>query len=194
MAENEVQTAPSRLQGSFASRLVAVVVTALVYGALVYISKLTPHLLGQIQIIYPASAVPPAFGVWFGFWGGLGTILGTTLVQLPTGLNPLVWIPANLAQAIPAWLPALLYRKVTVGSAWDWLRFAAICLVASAAVSLLLVANLALQGVPLAVGMKTVFGPTLVDDFLWMVIVGPLIMNVVSPYVIKAGLRFTRFF
>lgn len=189
-----VETQPSGAGGSLASRLVAVVIAALIFGALVYVSRFAPRVFG-LQIIYPAPSVGPAFGIWFGAWGSLGTILGTTISQLPAGLNPLVWIPANLAQALYAILPAIFYRKDAVGSVMDWVRFAAVSAVACAIVSLVLVWNLDLNGtVPFEVGIRSVFPVTAVGNLLWMAIVGPLILNVVSPYVVKAGLKFRRFF
>lgn len=189
-----VETRPSGVGSTLASRLVAVVITALIFGALVYVSRFAPRVFG-LQIIYPAPSVGPAFGIWFGAWGALGTVLGTTISQLPAGLNPLVWIPANLAQALYAILPAIFYRKDTVGSVGDWLRFAAVSAVAAVLVSLILVWNLDLNGtVPFGVGLRSVFPVTAIGNLLWMVIVGPLILNVVSPYVVKAGLKFRRFF
>lgn len=188
------ETRPAGTGTSLASRLVAVVIAALVFGALVYVSRFVPRLFG-LQLVYPAVAVGPPFGVWFGFWGGLGTVLGTTVSQLPAGLNPLVWVPANLAQGLFAWLPALLYRKDTVRSAGDWLRFAGVSALASVLVALVLVWNLDLNGtVPFAVAIRSVFPVTAIGDFVWMFVGGALIMNVVSPYVEKAGLRFRRFF
>lgn len=191
---DSVETRPSEVGSTLASRLVAVVITALIFGALVYLSRFAPRVFG-LQVIYPAPSVGPAFGIWFGAWGALGTVLGTTISQLPAGLNPLVWIPANLAQSLYAVLPAIFYRKDTVGSVGDWLRFAAVAAVASVLVSLILVWNLDLNGtVPFGVGIRSVFPVTAIGNLLWMVIVGPLILNVVSPYVVKAGLKFRRFF
>src|SRR5215813_7972510 len=89
--DSTIETKPTVIGASWATRLVAVVISALVYGALVYLSRFTPHL----------------FGIWFQFWGALGLVLGTIISQLPAGLNPLIWIPANLAQSLYALLPAL---------------------------------------------------------------------------------------
>lgn len=189
-----VETSPSGVGSTLASRLVAVVITALIFGALVYVSRFAPRIFG-LQVIYPAPSVGPAFGIWFGAWGALGTVLGTTISQLPAGLNPLVWIPANLAQSLFAILPSILYGKDTVVSVGDWFRFAAVSAAACVLVSLILVWNLDLNGmVPFGVGIKSVFPVTAVGNLLWMVIVGPLILNIVSPYVVKAGLKFRRFF
>jgi hypothetical protein len=179
---------------SGASRLVATVISALVYGALVYISRFTPHLFG-LQLVYPAVAVGPAFGIWFQFWGGLGLVLGTIVSQLPAGLSPLIWIPANLAQALYAFLPALLYKRVNVDSPTSWLRFIGICIVADALVQLVVIWNLDLNHyVPFGLGIRTIFPASLLIDTGWMAILGPVILNVVSPYVVKSGLLFRRFF
>lgn len=189
-----VDTRPSESRGSVASRTVAVVISALIYGALVLISNFTPQIFG-LQLIYPATSVGPAFGAWFGFWGGLGAILGTLIASLPIGQNPLPLFPAYLAQGLFVWLPALLYRKDLVRSAGDWLRLAAISLLASVVVGLILVWNLAFLGqVPFAAGIRTIFPGVVIGDTFWMVVIGPLILNAVSPYVVRAGLKFRSFF
>jgi hypothetical protein len=189
-----IETKAATSQGSTSSRLVAVVITALIYGVLVYISNFAPNIFGM-KLVYPATSVGPAFGVWFGFWGGLGAILGTLLASLPAGLNPLPLLPAYLIQGIYMWVPGLLYRKTSVDSTGDWLRLTAINALAAVLVSLTLVANLALNGtVPFSIGMQTVFPMTTISAILWSSIVGPLILNLVSPYVVKAGLKFRRFF
>src|SRR5262249_20859844 len=134
--------------------------------------------------------VAPAFGLWFGIWGALGTVLGTVISQLPAGLNPLIWIPANLGQALYALVPAVMYRQLSVTSVTSWLRYAAACLLAAVGLELLLAWNLALNGyVAFDVGMRTIFPTGVLTDVLWMVVVGPVIVNTVSPYVVRAGLR-----
>jgi branched-subunit amino acid transport protein len=189
-----VETTPASSTTSLASRLVAIVISALVYGVLVYISNFAPNIFGM-KLFYPATSVGPAFGSWFGFWGGLGLILGTLLSSLPAGLNPLPLLPAYLVQGLYAWLPALLYRGDTVRSWRAWLRFAAICALTAVLASLVLVANLAGNGtVPFSIGMRSVFPVTTVSAIFWMAVVGPLILNLVSPYVAQAGLKFRRFF
>jgi len=114
---------------------------------------------------------------------------------LPAGLNPLIWIPANLAQSLYALLPALLYKKVVVNSWKSWLLYVAICVLADILVQFVLLWNLDLNGyVPFVVGLRTLFPADLATDVIWMVVLGPVILNVVSPYVVKSGLRFLRFF
>ncbi|HYZ02808.1 MAG TPA: hypothetical protein VFA92_15035 [Candidatus Binatia bacterium] len=182
-------TRPSTLGPSAATRVVAVVVSALVWGALVYVSRFTPHVFG-IQPIYPAPAVAPAFGLWFGVWGAIGQILGTTVSQLPAGLSPLVWIPSNLAQGLFALLPALLYRHLTVDGWQRWLRYAGVCVLTVLLVELVVTWNLSLNGlVPFAIGLRTVFPLNSVVAALWMLLIGPVVLHTVSPYVVKAGLR-----
>jgi len=165
-----------------------------VYGALVYISRFAPHLFG-LQLVYPAVSVGPAFGLWFQFWGGLGLVLGTIVSQLPAGLSPLIWIPANLAQSLYAFLPALFYKMVKVDSWTSWLRFIGICIVTDALIQLVVIWNLDLNKyVPFSLGLRTIFPTSLAIDTVWMAILGPVILNVVSPYIIKSGLQFHRFF
>jgi len=192
--DSTIETKPTVKGASWATRFVAIVISALVYGALVYLSRFTPHLFG-IQVIYPAVSVGPVFGIWFQFWGALGLVLGTIISQLPAGLNPLIWIPANLAQSLYALLPALLYKKVVVNSWKSWLLYVAICVLADILVQFVLLWNLDLNGyVPFVVGLRTLFPADLATDVIWMVVLGPVILNVVSPYVVKSGLRFLRFF
>jgi hypothetical protein len=190
----EIETRGSASGGSVAAKTVAVVVSALIYGALVYVSNFTPQVFG-LQLIYPATSVGPAFGAWFGFWGGLGAVLGTLLASIPVGQNPLPLLPAYLAQGLFVWLPALLYRKDTVRGFGDWLRLFAVSLLASVVVGLVLIWNLDFLGqVPFAAGLRTIFPGIVIGDTFWMVVLGPIIMNVVSPYVAKAGLKFRGFF
>lgn len=180
--------------GSVSSRTVAVVITALIFGALVYISNFAPQLF-SLQLIYPAAGVGPPFGAWFGFWGGLGAILGNVLASIPIGQNPLPLLPAFLAQGLFMWLPALLYRRDRVRGIGDWVRLFGVSLLASVLVGLILIWNLdALGQVPFAAGLRTIFPGVVIGDTFWMVVLGPIIMNVVSPYVAKAGLSFRGFF
>ncbi|MBP2371555.1 hypothetical protein [Pseudonocardia parietis] len=179
---------------SVSSRTVAVVITALIFGALVYVSNLAPQIF-SLQLIYPAAGVGPAFGAWFGFWGGLGAILGNVLASIPIGQNPLPLLPAFLAQGLFMWLPALLYRRDRVRGIGDWVRLFGVSLLASVLVGLILIWNLdALGQVPFAAGLWTIFPGVVIGDTFWMVVLGPIILNVVSPYVAKAGLSFRGFF
>jgi hypothetical protein len=189
-----VETRTSGASGSAASRLVAVVISALVYGALVYVSAFTPQVF-NLQLIYPAVGAGVAFGIWFGFWAGLGTILGTLIVAPLVGTPVLPLLPSFLVQGLVAWFPALFYRKDTVRNVGDWLRLAAISLVTVLIVGFVLIWNLDLTGqVPLAAGLRTIFPGVVIGDFFWMVVLGPVILNLVSPYVVKAGLKFRGFF
>jgi hypothetical protein len=189
-----IQTAPSELKGSIASRIVAIVVAALVFGALVYISRFAPKIFGM-QITYPAAGIAPAFGIWFQWWGALGLVLGVNISQLPAGMNPLVWIPANLSQVITAMLPALLYRKDTVDNFKDWFRFSGICLLTVMIQLLVVLWNISMNGmVDFSLGLKTLYPVQILGNIIWMITLGPILLNVVSPYIRKAGLKFKGMF
>ncbi len=123
-------------------------------------------------------------------------VLGVNISQLPAGMNPLVWIPANLSQVITAMLPALLYRKDTVDNFKDWLRFFSIICLFTAAVQLLVVLwNISMNGmVPFSLGLKTLYPIQILGNIIWMVTLGPILLNVVSPYIRKAGLKFKSMF
>lgn len=184
---------PATTGTSPAAKLVAVVITALVFGGLSYVANIAPKFF-SLTLFDPAPAVGPAFGIWFGFWGGLGGVLGSIVAALPAGQNPLPVLPAFLVQGLFMWLPALLYRRDRVRTGRDWLRLIGVSALTCAIVVLVLVINLSVIGTgPFLVAMTTVFPVVFLVDLPWMVLFGALILNIGSPYMNRAGLRFPTF-
>lgn len=89
--------------------IIAVVVSALIYGGIIYLSRFVPLKIGTIQIIYPAAIIAPLLGIWFRFWGSLGLVIGNMLSMFLVGLNPLIFPLALLGQFVMGFIPCLLF-------------------------------------------------------------------------------------
>jgi len=195
MTTDATSTAPVEGRGGIATRVAAMVVTALVYGALVYVSRFVPRVFGM-QLTFPAAGISPPIGMWFTGWGALGAILGTIISQLPAGMNPLTWIPANLAQGIMVIAYPLFYKKDTVKTKSDWIRYIIVSVVATALTLIIVDWNIVLNGfVPnMGVALTALFPVQMLGNLIWVLILGPIVMNTVSPYIKKSGLKFNSMF
>ena len=192
---SEGTTSPAETRGGISTRVAALVITALVYGALVSVSRFVPRIFGM-QLTFPAAGISPPIGIWFGGWGALGAILGTIISQLPAGMNPLTWIPANLAQGLMVIAFPLFYKKDTVKTVSDWVKYIVVSVIATAVTLLIVDWNIVLNGfVPdMGTALKVLFPVQMMGNLIWVIILGPIVMNTVSPYIIKSGLKFKNIF
>lgn len=185
---------PDVAPGGVGSRhLVAVVVCALIYGALVFVSRFSPSLFG-IQTIYPPAAVAAPFGVWFGFWGGLGNALGNLVSAVVVGRNPVPWLIAYAAQFFMAAVPGVFYRKPTIEGTRDLVRFELWNLVGLLLGTVLVAVQLVLNGTaPANIVWGTIWPYMVASNFITGAILAPIILRYLSPYIVKSGLYFRRF-
>ena len=190
MSMENSETTPSKTSGSMATRVAAMVITALVYGVLVYVSRFAPKIFGM-QMTFPAAGIAPAVGIWFGGWGAIGAILGTIISQLPAGMNPMMWVPANLGQLVIPVAYFLFYKKNTVKSMGDYVSFIVIGTISTAITLVIVDLNVVANGfVPdFGTAMRVMFPVQMLGNLIWVFILGPISLNVVSPYIVKAGLK-----
>ncbi|MFO7246902.1 MAG: hypothetical protein FWJ62_09050 [Thermaerobacter sp.] len=184
---------PETAGGIGSRHLVAVVVCALIYGALVYISRFSPQIFG-IQTIYPPAAVSGAFGVWFGFWGALGNALGNLVSAVVIGRNPIPWLVAYFAQFVMAAVPGIMYRKPGIDSRADLARFLVWNILGLLLGTILVTLQIIWNGTaPASAAWTAVWPYMVISNVLTGGILGPIVLKYLSPYIVKSGLAFRRF-
>lgn len=193
MSQPEFESRPESRSGIGSRHIVAIVVTALIYGTLVFISRFSPQIFG-IQTIYPPAAVTASFGIWFGVWGSLGNALGNLVSAVLIGRNPLVWLIAYAAQFVASAVPGIFYRKTTIDNFKDLLRFQAYNLAGLILSTVMVAFQISINGTAPPEVAWTVIWPTMIaSNVITGAILGPLIFRYVTPYVVKSGLFFRRF-
>ncbi|WP_409346083.1 hypothetical protein [Paenibacillus sp. MBLB4367] len=181
-------------KGVSARHIVAIVISALIYGATIYISRYFPIKIGTIQAIYPAAVFAPLFGVWFGLWGSAGLVVGNILSMLVVGMNPAVYPLALLAQFMMGFIPGVMFRKVKIESLKDRVHFILVVIAGMLAGTALVALNLIIfQKVPVRVAWGTVWAWMQVSNTLTAAILSPLLFSWMSDYMNKSGLFFKRF-
>lgn len=65
--------------------------------------------LMPVTEVRPASALPPAFGLLFGFWGALGTALGNLAADVISGYSPWLCLTGFVAQFLYGYIPFKLW-------------------------------------------------------------------------------------
>lgn len=187
------ETVYRRERPSLPTVVVAVVVSALVVGTLNYVGAFIPTF--GVWSVYLPAAVLPVLAVWFGGWGVIGIPLGLAVSQLPLGFNPLIWPAAALGNALMPLLAALFYRKPVYRGWRQLLIFYALLLAGHVAGGLLVAFNFVVAGFVPANVAYTAFWPAIVvGDMVIAAVFAPLILRYLSPYVVKSGLYFPRFF
>ncbi|MCU6795629.1 hypothetical protein OB236_26295 [Paenibacillus sp. WQ 127069] len=181
-------------KGITARHIVAIVISALIFGATIYISRYFPIKIGTVQAIYPAAVFAPLFGVWFGVWGSAGLVVGNILSMLAVGMNPAVYPLALLAQFMMGFVPGIAYRKVKFESVMDRVYFIAMVTIGMVAATVLVVLNLIIfQKVPANIAWGTVWAWMQVSNTLTAAVISPLLFAWMSDYMNKSGLFFKRF-
>lgn len=193
---NEMTSMQTGLQkrGVTARHIVAMVISALIFGATIYISRFVPIKLGTVQVLYPAAIFAPLFGVWFGIWGAAGLVIGNILSMVVVGMNPAIYPLSLLAQFVMGFVPGIAFRKVGFSGGRDRLRFAVLVAVGMIAASTLVALNLILiQKMPANVVWGTIWLWMQVSNTLAAAVFSPLLFSWMSDYMNKSGLFFKRF-
>ncbi|WP_028562842.1 ECF transporter S component [Paenibacillus pinihumi] len=194
MQQTQMMNAGLKNKGISARHIVATVISALIFGATIYISRFVPIKLGTIQVLYPAAIFAPLFGIWFGIWGSAGLVLGNILSMVVVGMNPAIFPFALLAQFIMGFVPGIAYRKIGFDSAKDKVRFVAAVVAGMVAATALVALNLVLiQKMPANVVWGTIWLWMQVSNTLTAAVFSPLLFAWMSDYMNKSGLFFKRF-
>jgi phosphoserine phosphatase RsbU/P len=59
--------------------------------------------------VRPASALPPVFGLLFGFWGALGAAIANLIADIMSGYSPQLYITGFIAQFLYGYIPYKLW-------------------------------------------------------------------------------------
>ncbi|REK75557.1 hypothetical protein DX130_00220 [Paenibacillus paeoniae] len=170
------------------------VISALIFGATIYISRFVPIKLGTVQVLYPAAILAPLFGVWFGVWGSAGLVIGNILSMVVVGMNPAIFPLALLAQFIMGFVPGIAFRKVRFEGTRDRIVFIATVTLGMMVSTVLVALNLALiQKIPGNVVWGTIWPWMQVSNTLSAAIFSPILFAWMSDYMNKSGLFFKRF-
>ncbi|WP_248924151.1 hypothetical protein [Paenibacillus hamazuiensis] len=181
-------------KGVSSRHIVAIVVSALIFGAIIYVTRFLPFKMGTIQMFYPAAIVAPLFGVWFGVWGSAGLIVGNILSMLAVGLNPALFPLALLAQFMMGFLPGAAYRKTKFEGAGSVAFFVALVITGQVVSSTLVALNLLwIQHVPAKAVWGTIWPWMQFSNTLMAAVFSPLLFAWLSDYISKSGLFFKRF-
>ncbi|MEK8126648.1 hypothetical protein WMW72_01865 [Paenibacillus filicis] len=181
-------------KGISARHIVATVISALIFGATIYLSRFVPIKLGTIQVLYPAAIFAPLFGIWFGVWGSAGLVIGNVLSMIVVGMNPAVYPLALLAQFVMGFVPGIAYRKAGFETGKDRVRFVAAVVVGMVIATILVALNLVwIQKLPANVVWGTVWPWMQVSNTLTAAVFSPLLFAWMSDYMNKSGLFFRRF-
>lgn len=192
----QIQTMKTGLEnkGISARHIVAVVISALIFGATIYISRFVPIKLGTVQVLYPAAIFAPLFGIWFGIWGAAGLVVGNILSMIVVGMNPAIYPLALLAQFVMGFVPGLVFRKVGFETMQDRVRFIAAVVVGMVMATTLVALNLVLiQKLPANVVWGTIWLWMQVSNTLTAAVFSPFLFAWMSDYMNKSGLFFRRF-
>ena len=68
--------------------------------------------LMEVTEIRPAAALPPFFGMVYGFWGALGCAVANMIADLMSGYSPLMCICSFPVQFLMGILPYLLWYHI----------------------------------------------------------------------------------
>jgi hypothetical protein len=166
--------------------LVLVVMTAALYAAaLLTLSfiKLSPG-----TYLRPANALQMPFGILFGIPGCIGISLGNLLADLNQGLAPHAMIMGFFVNFLGAFIPYALVSNAalrTRRSVIEWTVWAV--LVPSLIVGGSIWINVLLGLTPSAIAIA--FGPiTFLNTALPAALLGPLLLKLLYPFVVRAGL------
>ncbi|MBD1382459.1 hypothetical protein [Metabacillus arenae] len=190
----EVQTQVHQPKTIQAKHIVSIVISALIFGSMIYITRFLPLKIGTIQLFYPAAIVAPLFGVWFGIWGAAGLVVGNFLSMLLVGLNPLLFPLSLLSQFVMGFIPGLAYRKPHLEKKSDIVRFIFFIILGQVMASLLIALNLLwIQKLPGKVVWGTIWVWMQFSNTLMAAVFTPLLFTWLSGYMRKSGLFFKRF-
>lgn len=193
---SQMTSVQSRLpkRGVTARHIVAMVISALIFGATIYISRFVPIKLGTVQVLYPAAIFAPLFGVWFGIWGSAGLVIGNILSMVLVGMNPAIYPLSLLAQFVMGFIPGIAFRKVRFENAKDRIIFIITVILGMVLSSVLVALNLVLiQKIPGNVVWGTIWPWMQVSNTLAAAIFSPFLFVWMSDYMNKSGLFFKSF-
>lgn len=195
MSEYQTQMVSGKQREGFSARyIVAMVITALIYGSIIFITRFLPTKLGTVQLFYPAAIAAPLFGIWFGIWGSTGLVLGNVMSMVVVGMNPLTFPFALLGQGVMGLIPGLAYRKVRFENKGDVVRFVIAVVIGIEAGCFLVAYNLVkIQGLPGAVVWGSIFPWMQFSNVLMAAVFAPLLFKWFSDYMNKSGLFFKSF-
>jgi hypothetical protein len=173
--------------------IVAIVVSALIYGGIIYISRFIPLKIGTIQVLYPAAIVAPLLGIWFRTYGAIGLVIGNLLSMLLVGLNPFIFPLALLGQFMMGYIPALLFREHSLETKQATTKFVVAVVLGQVSGTALVAVNLILfQHVPVELVTRITWPWMQVSNTLVAAILSPLVYKMFSSYMNQSGLTFKK--
>ncbi len=173
--------------------IVAIVVSALIYGGIIYISRFIPLKIGTVQVLYPAAIIAPLLGVWFRLWGSLGLVVGNLLSMLLVGLNPLIFPLALLGQFVMGYIPAMLFWNNSLENKKTTSKFVIAVVLGQVLGTALVALNLVLfQHVPFELVIKVTWPWMQVSNTVMAAIFSPIVYKLFSSYMNQSGLTFKK--
>ncbi|MCD6513684.1 MAG: hypothetical protein J7L07_02055 [Candidatus Odinarchaeota archaeon] len=154
-----------------------------------------------VSVIYPASGYASATGIWFGFWGVLGPIIGTILSAPFWGYSiPVAIAFGVLAGMWDALIPAIVWRVMKLDPMLRDKRSIIMYIIFGSIVNTFIDAFGGMI-VSIAIGWYTpefaftvAIWPWFIADAVACLTLGVLMLKLLTPYIERSGLYFEGFF